>query len=282
LKKKISTARWDAELDTDVCDAYTNADLTLTLRLGFRQINPAGGAATGTYHDYGNPAKRSRKIIKWTPGSWHWWTGNLVSSAQKYWTGRFWLNNNFSELEYSVRSVTYRPNLWCRLKIVPLLGHGAVPIRGAHHTIDVVRLDPTETWFGSHSMLYDSLDTNSVQKDTDSHGRPIMQRAHVHEIGHLLGLEHVDVGKPHCPATGDTNADVCYGVADVDKNAVMGDGMGLRIPFASPWRRAAVQIVGKGAVVNALDWTAKLQHLYPRTIPEAIARRMITTRPHRV
>jgi hypothetical protein len=38
MKKTITTARWDAELNTDVCDAYNNADLTLTLKLGIRQM----------------------------------------------------------------------------------------------------------------------------------------------------------------------------------------------------------------------------------------------------
>ena len=33
MKKTIKFATFDAELNTDVCDAYTNADLTLTLNL---------------------------------------------------------------------------------------------------------------------------------------------------------------------------------------------------------------------------------------------------------
>ena len=65
--------------------------------------------------------------------------------------------------------------------------------------IEVVKLHHSETWFESYSGLYDSLDSNLVQKGTDSKGNAIMQRAHVHEIGHLLGLPHVDVGKAHCP-----------------------------------------------------------------------------------
>ena len=51
---KQTFAAFDAELNETVCNAYTNADLTLTLKLGFRQINPAAGAAAGAYHDYGD------------------------------------------------------------------------------------------------------------------------------------------------------------------------------------------------------------------------------------
>src|SRR5688500_16329596 len=44
MKKKMIFSKFDAELNTDCCDPYNNAELTLTLRMGFRQVNPAGGA----------------------------------------------------------------------------------------------------------------------------------------------------------------------------------------------------------------------------------------------
>ena len=243
MKKLISTESWNAELDADICDPHTNADLTVILKLGLRQINPAGGKNTGTYHDYGDSSDPARKTIKWTVGAWAKWTKDLVSSAEEYWNGRFWLTNNFPCLEYSARGITYRPNIYCRFTII----QADVPPIGpvdAHHVIDVVRLAPSETWFGSHSTLYDSRDTRWIQKNTDSKGRAILQRAHVHEIGHLLGLGHVDEGKPHCPKTGDTNATVCYGVADADMCNVMGGGMSRTPDLAKPCRRAAVQLTG--------------------------------------
>ena len=114
MKQRLSTAEWTAELNTDVCDEYNNAELTLELRLGFRQINPAGNAASGTYHDYGDPTEPNRRIIRWTPGSWATWTENLVTSAREYWHGHFWLVNNFPVHEYDIRGTRYRPNIWCR------------------------------------------------------------------------------------------------------------------------------------------------------------------------
>jgi len=198
MKTGVSTAKCDIELDTDVCDPYNNAELTLTVNMGFRQINPAGGANEGTYHDYGDAAAPTRKIVKWTPGVWDKWKRDFLKTAQGFWDGRIWLVNNFAELEFDHKGTRYRPNVWCRCTL--LGGDADKGVR--HHVIDVVRLHRSETWFGSHATLYDSLDTHLVRKDTDSRGRPIMQRAHVHEVGHLLGLDHVDVGKAHCPAAG--------------------------------------------------------------------------------
>ena len=277
MKTGQSLAAYDVELDTDVCDAYNNADLTITLRVGFRQVNPAAGAADGTYNDYGRATGTPRKIVKWSPVAWAQWKLNFVTTAQNYWNGKFWLVNNFPIYEIDRASKKYRPNIYCRFKLIGSDAGAGV----FNHVIDVVRLHSSETWFGSHSTLYDSLDTNSVQKGTDSAGKPIVQRAHVHEIGHLLGLGHVDIGKPHCLATGDTNAASCYGVADADKQSVMGQGMQLRTSHADPWRKAVISLSSKGSLATAADWAAKTVRHYPRLPAEVAANLAITTRPVR-
>lgn len=280
MKKTIKKANWDATLNTDVCTAYNNADLTITLRLGFKKIDPAGGAAKGTYNDYGSATGTARKIIKWTPSAWTAWKNNFVKSAERYWHGKFWLNNNFSMLEYMDKGQKYIPNIWCRFD---LSGGDATTATSSksHHIIEVVRLDSSETWFGSHSKLYDSLDTNSIQKATDSKGNAIMQRAHVHEVGHLLGLGHVDEGKKHCPTSGNTNVRACYGVSDKDKNSVMGGGMQPRVKHANPWRRAIIEFTKKGNMHVLSDWEAKMNRYYPRTPTEVASKKIFSTRPKR-
>lgn len=296
MKKKLTFSKFDAELNTDCCDPYNNAELTLTLRMGFRQINPAGGAASGTHNDYGDATAPTRKIVKWSPAAWSSWKRSFVSSAESFWTGKFWLLNDSSSFPCKKGAATYYPNVWCRFKLV---GNEAT-VAGNHHTIDVVRLHSSESWFGSHSTLYDSKDTNSVKKATTSGGKKVMQRAHVHEVGHLLGLDHVDVGKPHCPASGNTNAGACYGVADNDMTSVMGSGMQLRLENAYPWRESlryfALEELA-GAVFNPVSlafaflstpvaslmsvWPAKIKRHYPRTEAELKAGTAITSRPAR-
>ncbi len=298
MKKKMSFRRFDAELDTDVCDPYNNAELTLTLRMGFRQINPAAGAAEGSHHDYGDATQPARRIIRWSDSSWKAWKANFLQSAEAFWNGRFWLINDAGTFAFARGATTYCPNVWCRFRLV---GQDAATA-GSHHTIDVVRLHASENWFGSHSTLYDSKDTNLVHKSTDSRGKAVMQRAHVHEVGHLLGLDHVDVGKPHCLPSGDTNASACYGIADGDMKAAMGSGMQLKPENAYPWREAlrsfaladsltaAFRPVSSAGLLRALQipivsltsvWPARMQRHYPRTAAEVQAGRMIVSRPNR-
>ena len=79
MHKTLKLATCDPILSTDVCNLRTNADLTLILRLGFRQINPAAGAASGTYNDYGDPARKARTIVNGTRKAGQ--RGNRISAA---------------------------------------------------------------------------------------------------------------------------------------------------------------------------------------------------------
>lgn len=298
MKETIAFSQFDAELNTDCCDAYNNAELTLTLKLGFKQINPAGTAATGTHNDYGDPTDTRRTIVRWTPAAWTTWKEQFRSTAEAFWNGKFWLVNDAGLFSYTSGGVVYVPNVYCKIKIEA--SDGAA---GNHHTIDVVRMPNTSAWFGSHSTLYDSNDIRPQASGTDSRGRTLMQRAHVHEVGHLLGLGHVDIGQPHCPASGNTNVTACYGVSDHSMNSVMGAGMRLRPENAEPWRNAirgfaltATRRQGLAATVTGspisrvfafpthlfASWPAKMTRHYPRTVDEALRDVLITSRIGRV
>ena len=242
-----SFARYEAKLTFDDAKRQ-NMTLLLNLKLGMTQINPEEDADAGQYHDYGPDADkgRMRDITKWEGPAWSAWKTKFAGDVEKFWSGAFALENKDSYFLISAADgQIYAPNIECKLRLTISDGKAGTN----HHNIEVVRLAETESFFGSHSRLYDSKDTNSVTKGYDSDGKAIVQKAHVHEIGHLLGLDHVSVGSTNCPVGSNTNKTICYGVTDFEKNSVMGVGMKVRKPNAKPWIDAMKHF--SSAVVHA-------------------------------
>lgn len=231
-----SFVRYDAKLTFDDTKRE-NMTLLLSLKLGMTQINPEEEADAGQYHDYG-PASdtgRMRDIIKWEAAAWTTWKAKFSRDVEKFWSDAFTLENKDRYfLICAADGEIYAPNVKCKLHLT--INDGTAGTN--HHNIEVVRLAEDENFFGSHSRLYDSKDIDEVTKAIDSAGKAIVQKAHVHEIGHLLGLDHVSVGTANCPVGSDTNRKICYGVTDFEKNSVMGSGMKVRKPNAKPWMDA--------------------------------------------
>ncbi|NSX56782.1 hypothetical protein [Parasulfitobacter algicola] len=284
--------KFDWDLDTSICDKYTNATLTITLRLGLRQINPSNAAETGTYKDSNGNKK---KIEKWDQAKWMTWKHSFITSAKRYWDDKFCLLNVSGKFfRHEVDGKQYSPNIDCRFKLI----EGNADQSSRHHIVDVVYLrEGTSDFFRSHSKLYDNRDIYEQSGAFDSKGRPVVQKPNVHEIGHLLGLNHVDVGKSHCPTNGNPNADPCYGVADEDLNSIMGAGMQLRLACAKPWLKALDIVLRRrlsdeqqnskprdlkqsdfaGRMQSLSMWEARMQCLYPRTAQEVDGGIIVTT-----
>jgi hypothetical protein len=275
----VHPGRWDSELNPIPCDRYNNAELTIFLRVFLQQANPAGGAAQGTAREWGTDAAGSgpghgtaRKIVRWSADAWNRWRGRYEREIQSFWNGRFWLvaTHAFSELDFTDKSVTYRPNIWCRFNL-EVTDNAA----NAHTSLSVVRLHASESFFRSDSANYDNCDIE--YNNTNHGGKAYRQRAHLHEVGHLLGLDHAAATTAACTAAGNIGAEPCYCATADDCSNIMGAGEKVRESNASPWQRAIAEHVG-GA---ALTWIVKLRRHYPRTLEQVRTGQQITAKRRR-
>jgi hypothetical protein len=248
--KLVNGGKWNADLAEWVRNTTTNADLTIYIRVHFAKIDPAG--ATGLHGDSDDEAAHpsKRKIQKWKTGEFERFTKNLVTGAQRYWNGVFWLQTpkSYSGLNYPDQRATHRCNLYCRFEL-----ELAPTEADAHYTIAVVRAQDGET-FRSHSRLYSQNDIKSERLIPRSTAK---FWTHFHEVGHLLGLGHVGTGG-HTNVHGDNSASA-YGVTQNEMQDVMGKGSARHAWHATPWQQAAEAFTG----VKASEWKAFQNHILP-------------------
>jgi hypothetical protein len=272
-------ANWDSDINPLPCDRYNNAELLITLRVFLAQANPAGGAAEGTAQEWGTDASGTgsghgthRKIIRWSPATWDTWCKRYQREVQAFWDGRFWLvaRHSFADLDFTDRSITYRPNIWCRFRL-----EFPTAAAGAHVSISVVRLHASESSFRSDAGHYDNRDLDTTARTQA--GVTYNQRAHVHEVGHLLGLPHASESDAACVAAGNVGAEACYCATPDDCKTIMGYGEGRRASFAEPWQKA-MERHGGG---TTSDWEVVMRRHYPRTLADVAAGTQIIIKPSR-
>jgi hypothetical protein len=251
--KLVNGGKWDADLAEWARNRTTNADLTIYIRVYFSKIEPAH--ATGLYGDTDDTTTRpsKKKIQKWRHGEFEHYTRNLVSSAQRFWDGVFWLKTpkTYNALNYPDISATHRCNLYCRFKL-----EQAFRAADAHYTIAVVRVQDGET-FRSNSRLYSQNDIKSESLIPHSTTK---FWTHFHEVGHLLGLGHVGTGTKI--NVHDDNSPAAYGVTSQEMQDVMGRGSVRHDWHAIPWQQAAETFTS----VRASDWKVFRHHIFPERL----------------
>jgi hypothetical protein len=236
---------FDADINPDVRNATTNADLTMFVRINFVMINPT--ATSTTYNDYDGTAV---PIRAWTAAEWTQWKQRFLRECRNKWNGKFWLTtpSTYNGLNWPANNPTHRCNLYCRFEISEQSSS-----TGAHAVIPVVHVRGRH-FFRSHSLLYSS---NDLQAERLTRGSNFF--THLHEIGHMIGLQHPGTGRPGCVGGGEA---VCYRSADGDERAVMGLGSEVRAEHAQPWVRAASILTGQGRNL----WRVSLQRIYPQRL----------------
>lgn len=236
---------FDADLDPDRCNQSTNADLTVYLRVNFVRVDPT--PASSTYNDWDNTPV---PIRAWTDGQWSLWKTRFMRDCNRKWNGKFWLvtPQTYNALNWPTSRPTHRCNLYCRFEMSEQANS-----EGAHAVIPVVRVN------GNHNFRSDMLTYSDRDLRAERLTRGSLFYTHIHEIGHLMGLDHPGTGNAGCMTGGEN---VCYAAPDGDTTGVMGMGSRIREGNAGPWIKAAAALTG----VRAADWTVRLQRARPSRI----------------
>jgi hypothetical protein len=236
---------FDADIDETVCDSTTNANLTLFLRIHFVRVDPT--ATSTTYSDADGTAV---PIRAWTDGVWRRWKQRFISGVQSKWNGKFWLRTpaTYSRLNWPESSPTHRCNLYCRMRVSEQSDS-----KGAHAVIPAVRVNGNH-FFRSHMLLYSDRDLRAERLTRNS-----VFYTHLHEIGHLIGLDHPGDSLPACTTGGES---ACYAAADGDDRGIMGRGSRIYSRHAKPWQKAASMLTS----TSENQWTVSMRRAYPQRI----------------
>jgi len=257
-------------LNRRICDKNTNAELTLHLKLAFRQVNPISIIDCKYFDSNDNEFS----IDMWAPSEWNQFKKNFVSKATEFWDKRFILINNHYNIsfekadEQSGKIIKYYPNVLCRINIeivdAPMvhdyIGHhnqyshtqcNSLPVTHTHDENAVISVvKPQNKRFRQHSHLLTNhtLDT-TYSRTVDPRYSDIEPLSHVaafHEIGHLIGLKHIAYGDDDCPINSNPNAEACYGTELWDEITIMGKGSSMVAEFGEPWRKGLFKLLRLG------------------------------------
>ncbi len=209
---------------------------------GFRYLDATGGATL---------------VDPWTDVGWHTFQADFRRVVTRGWNNHFWLMtpSNYHDLDWPQGTPTHRLNVKCGLELS----------LATHQSHNVMYIDCVN----AQSFFRSSMTRQRFRGEldhVDAAAAPVTatptQTTVLHEVGHLLGLDHVAQHAAACVPPTPTQPAVaaCYGTTVWQRGDLMGMGNRVEQWHAGPWKNRIRYHTGVGG------WTVSLNREPPTSL----------------
>jgi hypothetical protein len=255
LREWIRGPVLDSRLYAAERNAGRNADLDFILSVYLNRVEPD---ASGLYVDANGGIT---PILIWPDDEWLHFRREFHNWVKGFFVNRFWLipPRGYTGLDWPDGRPTHRPNVKCGLTLW-------VHERPEHARIGINCVYPAPGQRLRSNMGRESFGELDADDTTFQSANPVPTTSEVqdqvtvlHEVGHLLGLSHVNRYSASCPGPGQ-NAVACYGTTTWQRGDLMGWGSRVEHWHSWPWRNRIRYHTGFGG------WTAVMARPEPQSL----------------